>query len=339
MRYNSDQGHDYGRWLKTYIDPNSDDYAYMRKMMQDFAIRPKYSFVIPLYNTPIDLLDACLKSITAQVYENFEICVADDCSTDAAVRAYMRNLARQDHRVRYVERSANGHISAASNSALGLATGEFIVLVDHDDLIPDYALFVVNYYLNANPQAKILFSDEDKVDALGRRSDPYFKGCFDRFLMFGYNMVSHLGVYKRELIARIQGFRHDLEGSQDYDLFFRCYESVLPSEVIHIPHVLYHWRMTPGSTAISAGQKDYAFLAAMNAINGHFERTSLPLRSIPGVAPGNAAVCETRTYDDRVTIIIPTKDNVGDLRDCVDLILSFDNKNVDIIIVDNRSIS
>ena len=167
MRYNSDQGHDYGRWLKTYIDPNSDDYAYMRKMMQDFAIQLKYSFVIPLYNTPIDLLDACLKSITAQVYENFEICVADDCSTDAAVRAYMRNLARQDHRVRYVERSANGHISAASNSALGLATGEFIVLVDHDDLIPDYALFVVNYYLNANPQAKILFSDEDKVDALG----------------------------------------------------------------------------------------------------------------------------------------------------------------------------
>lgn len=333
----ADSPFDYPFWLRRWINPGPVDYARMEAMAAAFSRRPTFSFVMPVYNPPVALLSECIESLLAQTYADFEICIADDKSPNPEIRRLLEHYAAQDDRIKLALRPFNGHISAASNTALGLATGEFIVLVDHDDLVPDYCLFVVAHYINQHPEAQILYSDEDKISIDGQRFDPYLKGDFDPFLMYGHNMVSHLGVYRRDLIERIGGFRLGLEGSQDYDLLLRAYEVAGPGSVFHIPHVLYHWRAIPGSTAVSADQKSYAIVAAQHAINGHFERTGQPLRSIDGFAPGLSAVKHSRAFDTRVSIIIPTRDGLDVLRACVQSIQAFDHDNTEIVIVDNGS--
>ena len=329
--------HDYRHWLARNGAPRPADYDRMAAMAADFAIRPRFSFVIPVYNTPPRLLRECIDSLLAQTWTNFEICVADDHTPDPQIVAILADYAARDSRVRFVARSFNGHISAASNSALTLATGEFIVLVDHDDLLPDYALFVLAFYINRHPNADIFYSDEDKVTLEGYRMQPYFKGDFNRFLMYGHNMVSHLGVYNRSLVEQVGGFRLGLEGSQDYDLTLRCLEATGPDSIVHIPHILYHWRIIPGSTAMSADQKGYAVVAAQHAINGHFERTGLPLRSVEGFAPGCTGVKPSRMFDTSISIIIPTRNGLDLLQPCLASILARDTAKTEILIVDNGS--
>lgn len=332
-----DTAHNYAHWLNQYANPREDDYATMTTMTAGFSVKPRFSIVMPVYNPPIDLLAECIDSVLGQSYPDFEFCIADDCSSNPAVGKLLKKYARDDGRVKLVQRTRNGHISAASNSALALVTGDFVVLVDHDDVLPDFALFMVAYYINQNPGCKILYSDEDKISVSGVRSTPYFKTAFNRFLMYGHNMVSHLGIYDRALIEQVGGFRKGLEGSQDYDLFLRCYEHVDDSQIVHIPHVLYHWRTIPGSTAISADQKGYAVIAAQSAINGHFERTRQPLRSVLGFAAGHTALIPTRELKTSLSIIIPTKDGMDVLRPCIDSILAQPHDGVEILVVDNRS--
>lgn len=325
----------YRRWLFRYERPSEDDYAIIARMTQDMAVRPKFSFVMPTYNTPNALLRDCLDSMLAQTYADFEICVADDHSTDPDVERTLAEYAARDSRVKYVRSPRNGHISETSNRALRLATGDFIVLVDHDDAIPDYALFVVAHYVNIHPDADVLFSDEDKIGMQNYRFAPYFKGMFNKFLMYGHNMVSHLGVYRRSLVEEVGGFRLGLEGSQDYDLLLRCYERSRDDRIIHIPHILYHWRTTPGSTAIAPDQKSYAIVAAELAINGHFERTGMPLRSTGGFSPGCTGVRPAYSLDTPVSIIIPTRNGLDVLKPCIDSVLAAAPENVEILVVDN----
>ncbi len=329
--------HDYAHWIAQNAAPSPADYRRMEAMAAELAIRPTFSFVMPTYNTPPVLLRECLDSLLAQTWTDFEICVADDNSPNPAVVEVLADYAARDPRVRYVKRPFNGHISAASNSALALATGDYIVLVDHDDLVPDYTLFVLAWYINRHPDADILYSDEDKVTTDGYRTQPYFKGEFNKYLLYGHNMVSHLGVYRRSLIEAVGGFRLGLEGSQDYDLLLRCFEQSGPERIVHIPHILYHWRMIPGSTAVSADQKGYAVVAAQSAINGHFERTGMPFRSVEGFAPGCTGIRPSRLFDTSVSIIIPTRNGLDLLKPCVDSILARDHAHTEILIVDNGS--
>ncbi len=329
--------HDYNYWLYFNANPDTGDYQKIREIDRQLAIKPKFSFVMPTYNTPIDLLCECLDSLLVQSYPDFEICIADDNSPNRDVVATLERYAARDSRVKYVARKTNGHISAASNSALELASGDFVVLVDHDDLIPNYTLSVIAHYINKHPDADIFFSDEDKVNLHGDRLHPYFKGCFNKFLMYGQNMVSHIGVYRRTLVTKVGGFRMGLEGSQDYDLLLRCFEKCGDGGIVHIPHVLYNWRILPGSTAMSADQKSYAITAAQSAINGHFERTGMPFRSTDGFAPGCTAIKPTRIFDTSVSIIIPTRNGLHLLKPCIDSIFQHDHANVEIVIVDNGS--
>lgn len=330
-------GSDYRSWSAQFERPTPSDQAAIAGLIERMSYRPTFSFVMPTYNTPIPLLRACIDSMLAQSYRDFEICIADDASTEAAVMATLEAYTAQDPRIKIIRRSANGHISAASNSALALATGTFVVLVDHDDLIPDYALAVVAAYLNRYPDADILFSDEDKIDRHGLRSAPYFKGRWNRFLMYGQNMVSHLGIYRRSMVEAVGGFRIGFEGSQDYDLLLRCYERSSDDRVIHIPHVLYHWRMTPGSTSVSADQKDYACLAAQRALNDHFARCDMPMRSVPGFAAGLTGVAALALPPVEVTIIIPTRNGLDTLARCIAAIQATHLDAADIVIVDNGS--
>lgn len=332
-----DLGHDYPHWLSLHANPGRHAYQRMAEMNAAFAFRPRFSFVMPTYNTPTELLRECLDCLLAQNYVDFEICVADDNSPDRDVVAVLEEYARRDARVKYIARNRNGHISAASNTALSLASGDYVVLVDHDDLIPNYTLFVLAYYINLYPDVDILFSDEDKVTEQGDRLHPYFKGCFNQYLMYGHNMVSHLGVYRRSLVEKVGGFRIGMEGSQDYDLLLRCYEQSEAKRIVHVPHVLYNWRIIPGSTAMSADQKSYAITAAQNSINGHFERRNMPFRSIDGFAPGCTGTRPTRIFDTSLSIIIPTRNGLDVLQPCVESIFSRDCENIEVIIVDNGS--
>lgn len=329
--------HAYSHWRHLHANPGRADYARMARMVDAMAWRPRFSFVMPVYNTPADLLTEVLDAMLGQNYPDFEICVADDCSPNPQVLEILEAYAARDPRIKYVRRAVNGHISLASNSAAALATGDYIVLVDHDDLIPDYALFVVAAYINRFPDARILFSDEDKLSATGEHFDPYFKSGYDQYLMYGHNMVSHLGVYHRALFEAAGGFRHGMEGSQDYDVALRCMDRIDASQIIHIPHVLYHWRQVPGSTSVSADAKDYAVYAARTAINGHFERRDLPLRSVEGHAPGNNAIVVSREMKTAISVIIPTRNGEDLLDECLSSIAKHKPQNIEILIVDNDS--
>jgi len=160
---------------------------------------------MPVYNTKIELLKQAIESVLAQTYPYFELCIADDASSDPQIRAVIQEAAGRDQRIKYLFRPANGHISECSNSALSLAAGEFVALVDHDDVIPAHSLWTFAFYINMYPDCQVVFSDEDKIDEDGLRQDPYFKGPFDEYLLYGHNMVTHLGVLGVRLSRNWQG--------------------------------------------------------------------------------------------------------------------------------------
>lgn len=227
----------------------------------DLAIRPLISILMPTYRSDIKYLDMAIESVRQQSYDNWELCIADDASESPELESYLRKLMASDHRIKVVFRQENGHISAASNSALSLCTGEYTALLDHDDLLHPNALLQVVIAVQNTPKAAIIFSNEDKCDLEGNRFGPYFKKGFDHDLLMEQNLISHLGVYKTELLNEIGGFRMGYEGSQDYDLALRVLQRIEESQVVHIPEVLYHWRAIPGSTAVDISEKGYAILA------------------------------------------------------------------------------
>ncbi|MFN5700435.1 MAG: glycosyltransferase family 2 protein, partial [Betaproteobacteria bacterium] len=184
-------------------------------------LRPQLSVLMPTYNPPLAFLDAAIESLRSQWYPDWELCLADDASTAAGVREHLRAWVEREPRIRLVLCKQNGHISAASNAALQAATGQWLVLMDQDDLLPPDALWCVVQAISQHPDAGLLYSDEDKIDGAGRRFGPYFKPAFDADLLRGQNLISHLGVYRRELVLGVGGFRVGYEGSQDHDLALR----------------------------------------------------------------------------------------------------------------------
>ena len=287
--------------------------------------RPKISVIMPVYDPPLQFLDEAIGSVRKQLYSDWELCIADDASKNAAVRDLLKRHAAEDTRIKVVFRAENGHISRASNSALALATGEFIALFDNDDLLPEHALFCVAETIIANPNVGIIYSDEDKLSESGIRVDPYFKCDWNPELFLGHNLLSHLGVYRTDIVKAIGGFRYGFEGSQDYDLAARFIEQITPEQIIHIPRVLYHWRMLSGSTAMSIGGKPYALTASEKALNEHLVRRNIKgrvealpigLHRLRFSLPDNPPL---------VSIIIPTRNAVDLVRTCVTSIYDSDN--------------
>ena len=217
----------------------------MSNWVERFALQPKLSIVMPVFNTDLRWLIEAIESVRRQLYPHWELCLSDDASTLSGVKERLLEYAGKDERIRAVFREKNGHISANSNNALSIATGDFIVLMDADDVIPEDALYWVAKEINDHPDVDLIFSDEDKIDIEGRRFDPYFKPDWNPALMLSQNMFCHLGVYRRSLVTKVGGFRVGFEGSQDHDLVLRCADATEPSKIRHIPHVLYHWRAIP----------------------------------------------------------------------------------------------
>lgn len=240
---------------------------------------PLVSVLMPVFNPRMNELDAAIESLRAQSWPRWELCIADDASTAPGVREHLRRWAECESRVRVVERASNGHISAASNSALELARGEWVALLDQDDVLAPHALAEIVDAALCKPDAALIYSDEDKLDGRGRRFEPHFKPAFSVELLRGQNFINHLVAYRRSLLTDIRGFREGFEGAQDHELALRASERLAPAQIVHIPRVLYHWRAGAGSTATSSQGKPYAQAAALRAVQDSLSRTE-PLAQV-----------------------------------------------------------
>jgi len=262
----------YSRWIEHHKITETD----RQKIKNQIALlthKPLISIILPVYNVEEKWLRLCIESIIKQLYENWEFCIADDKSPRPHIRQVLEEYAAQDERIKIIFRETNGHISAASNSALELATGEFCVLLDHDDELTEDALFYVAKELNEFPDTAMIYSDEDMIDERGKRFYPKFKPDFSRDFFYSLNLVTHLSAYRTDILRKIGGFKIGLEGSQDYDLALRFIEQIDEKQIRHIPQILYHWRAISGSVALSSDEKPYAHERAREALREHFERT------------------------------------------------------------------
>ncbi|MFA5950035.1 MAG: glycosyltransferase [Hyphomicrobium sp.] len=330
---------DYQSWIAQYDTITEQDRAEMRHQARSFRSRPRISVVMPTYNTPDDLLRAAIDSVLAQTYDNWELCIADDASKLPEVRTILARYQARDPRIKVAFRRENGHISRASNTALELATGDWVALLDHDDILPPHALYCVAEAINRHPDAKLIYSDEDKIDAKGCRFEPHFKSCYSPDLLRSMNYFNHLTVHQAEVIRAVGGWRPGFEGSQDFDLNLRIVERLKPSEIVHIPQILYHWRAIQGSTALAGGEKSYACRAAKDALEEHLERTSqhAHVEEVPGL-PYYRVRHELVEPAPLVSLIIPTRDRMDLLEVAVDSILAKTSyPSYEILIVDNNS--
>jgi len=265
---------------------------------------PLFSIVTPVYEPPVDVLGDTIASVLAQDHDDWEWILVDDCSPSEAVRELIRDHAARDPRIRLVEREANGHIVAASNDGIDAARGEFIVLLDHDDLLTADALSANALRIARAEDVDYLYSDEDKVDDEGNFYDEFRKPDWSPERLRGQMYTSHLSVMRTEVVRRVGGFREGYDGSQDHDLALRVGE--VARRVIHIPEVLYHWRAVVGSASADINAKPYATIAGANAVQDHMDRLGLAAEVGQGPVPGHYRV--TRRLDPavRVSVIIPT---------------------------------
>ncbi len=337
LRRRTRGANDYANWVRTYDTLTPEQRDRIRARVAAMASPPLISVLMPTYNPDPVWLRAAIESVRAQLYPHWELCIADDASPSQAVRDMLQAYSESDPRIRVVFRPQNGHISAASNSALDLARGAWVALMDHDDLLAEHALFWVADCLAAHPDARLVYSDEDKIDDKDQRADPYFKPDWNVDLFRSQNMFSHLGVLATDLVREVGGFRAGLEGSQDWDLVLRCIERIGPQQVQHVPRVLYHWRVHAESTARSMNAKPYAALAGERALNEHFARTGVRATA-EYVGFGYRAHYALPDVPPRVSLIIPTRNALALVRQCIESIVGKTTyPNYEIILVDNGS--
>jgi glycosyltransferase involved in cell wall biosynthesis len=265
----------YEEWVEKFDSITAGDLAQLRTVASALAPKTVISVIMPVHNPSETLLRRAIESVRAQIYQDWELCIADDGSTEPHVGPLLRNYASADDRIKVCFRNANGGIAAASNSALTLAGGDYVAFIDHDDEIPPHALLLIAREVANDPGVDVIYTDEDKFDEAGRRFDPYFKPDWNPALILSQNFVNHLAVYRRRLIEQVGGFRDAFSGSQDYDLLLRCAELTTPHKIRHVPHVLYHWRAVAGSTARSTGAKPYAILAGQRAVQDALGRRGI----------------------------------------------------------------
>lgn len=330
----------YDEWIAKYDTITPANRIELQRRVRGLRHQPLISVVMPVFDPDIDVLTAAIGSIKNQIYEHWELCIADDASTQPHVRPFLKKIAAEDARVKLILRERNGHISACSNTALALATGEWCALLDHDDALTENALALVAMEIDRYPETGLIYSDQDSADRAGARSNPFFKTDWNPELFLGQNYINHLGVYRTSLMREVGGFREGFEGSQDYDLALRCIEQLRPDQIRHIPRVLYHWRMVPGSVAAAENAKPYAKEAARRALADHLSRRGIAGRvdPCPESDDSHRVIYDVPKPEPPVSILMPTRDKVDVLRRCVKSLLQrTDYARMELIIIDNGS--
>ena len=319
--------------LTTYIYQEPQINASIKDQINSFLKKPLISIIMPVYNVDPKWLDLAINSIEDQWYDNWELCLADDKSTNHETIKYLKDLNNPKIKIVFLEKNQN--ISAASNEALKLTTGEYITLMDNDDELTPDALYEVVKAINIH-DADFIYSDEDKLEMDGTFSDPNFKPDFAEDLFLSQNYLSHLGVIKKSLITKVDGFTVGLEGSQDYDLYLKVLEHT--DKIHHIEKVLYHWRKIPGSTAAEYGDKSYAQEAGRKALENAMKRREIQATVVNGQTPGTYKVNYSIVATPLISIVIPFKDKPELLTACIESILEKSTyKNFEIIGISNNS--
>lgn len=335
LRRKRREARNYRKWIRRNQLTDADR-AEIRRQIANFQVQPLLSVILPVYNVEEKWLRVCLESVAKQLYEKWELCIADDCSPSPHVKKILDEYAARDKRIKVVFRAENGHISAASNSALELAAGEFCVLLDHDDELAEDALFYVARELNDFPDAAMIYSDEDMIDERGRRYEPKFKPDFSRELFYSLNLVTHLSAYRTELLRAIGGFRRGAEGSQDYDLALRVIEQIDEKQIRHIPRILYHWRAIRGSVALSGDEKPYAHERAREAIAAHLERLGKRARVVRSIWNYHRVIYDLPEKLPKASLIFYTESDSDAARETVaEILAATDYEPVETLYVEN----
>jgi GT2 family glycosyltransferase len=322
---------EYDHWLKQQSVGNS-----LTPLSEPMALQPLISLIMPVYNVRPQWLQAAVDSVRKQSYGNWELCIADDCSTDQNLRPLLHEIVRQDERIRVRFLEKNIGIAGASNAALAMAHGQFVGLLDNDDELADCALWEVVQVINRQPDVDLIYSDEDKITEKGKRYAPFFKPDFAPDTLRSYNYICHFTVIRQDVLKMVGGFRQGYDGSQDYDLFLRVTERT--KRITHIPKILYHWRAVEGSVGKDGTAKMYAYESAKKALSDHLQHLGLQAEVENGLFRGSYHLKYRIENQPEVAIIIPSRDKVSLLKRCIDSIIKKTTyPRFSIWIVDNNS--
>lgn len=325
----------YRAWIKKY-EPSSADIRRLTNEVNSLQYQPKISIITPVYDTDENLLVEMIESVLSQIYTNWELCIADGGSFLRHVQEVLQRYSKKDSRIRVKFMPKNKGISGNSDEALALATGEFVGFLDHDDRLSPNSLYEIVTLLNINPEIDLVYSDEDKISIKGQRFEPHFKPNWSPDTFLSHNYLCHFTVIRKKIVDEIGGFRDGYEGSQDYDLFLRVVEKT--QRIEHMPKVLYHWRQHEGSTSGNQKAKMYAYESAKKALKDHIQRMAISGEIIDGNFLSSYRVKYHIEGYPSVSIIIPTRDKVETIRNCIDSVLRKSSyKNYKIFIVDNQS--
>jgi GT2 family glycosyltransferase len=327
----------YRKWI-THNESESES-AVDRIQRIGLSVSPLISIICPTYNTKNKWLTACVESVKSQNYTNWELILVDDASEKTDHFQLLKEFSDGDKRIKVRYLKDNVHISASTNVGVGLAKGDYVTFLDHDDELSANALFEICKVINTNPFVKIIYSDEDLMSESGERVAPHFKSDWNIELLRAHNYVTHLCCYDATLLNNLGGMRLGYEGAQDYDLILRASFVVDTKDIFHIPKILYHWRMVEGSTALSSGAKSYAKDAGLKALTDYIMAVDVSAT----VAHADRENFYTINYSlpeklPKVSIVIPTRDGMDVLRPCIESLLGKTNyENYEIIILDNGS--
>ena len=311
----------------------------IRERAEKLKYKPIISVLVPVYNPPPRWLEECFRSVEKQLYPYWELCAVNDASTSAATRKVLKRWeekSRKDKRIKIFHQKKNRHISLTTNKCLEMASGEFIALLDNDDILHTAALYLMAKELNKNKDLDFIYSDEDKLDTKGRHCEPYFKSDWNPDLLLSTNYICHLVVIRKSLMEKLGGMRKGFEGSQDYDLFLRISEKT--QKIVHIPYILYHWRKIEGSTSSSYQSKGYADKASLAALAGAGKRKGGNWTVTKGLATCSFRVKREIRDKRKISIIIPFRDKVELLKKCAESVLEkTDYSNYELVLVNNGS--
>ena len=292
---------EYHRWIAEFEGRDS---ALIEMKLAGFTSRPLISIIVPIYRTAPHILQRTIGSVLGQSYSQWELCLADDGSRSVEIDGILDRYALQDNRIRVVRLPENRGISAASNAALGIATGEYVALLDHDDELAQDALYHFVDALNHHPEADIFYSDEDHLDEYGLRSEPFFKPDWSPDLILGENYVCHLMVFRRTLCNEIGGFRSEVDLSQDHDLLLRM--SVKARQIVHIPRILYHWRTDVYSLNRASSLESRALESSRRAVADFLGASGIDAAVEPALIPSRWRIRYQIPDGARVRIMIPS---------------------------------
>ena len=322
----------YQKWIAA-NEPTEEELEEQRN--HKFEHNPKISIIIPMYNTPVKFFGELVDSLINQTYTNWELCLADGSNKE---NPELKDIYSKDSRIKYKFIGENKGISGNTNEALTLATGDFIGLLDHDDILPIFSLYEVVKCINEHPEVEFIYTDEDKFEEVGgKRYDPYFKSDFGPDTLRANNYICHFSVFRKDLMEKLGGFRSEFDGAQDYDILLRMSE--IAKHIYHIPKILYHWRVHELSTAkAGAHAKPYAYEAGKKAVQAHIDRLGLKGTVEAGNTLGTYRVKYEVIGNPKVSIIIPNKDYASTLKVCLKSIIKLTTyKNYEIIVVENNS--